>query len=146
MFFTPLPRNASVPIIKHSCVREELSDVVFFFRRNFNKSLCKNIFLVISHSRPLPLVGAPPKLTLLPSPTTCAVENFQRLRFVNSQSLDKFTGNPKIVSHSKSSQESLKHQSIFTFTFRTIYPSTRSMSCRIVPKRGGQVFETYSQK
>ena len=39
--FTPLPRNASFLIVKHSCVREELSDVVFFFRHNFNRSLCK---------------------------------------------------------------------------------------------------------
>ena len=42
----------------------------FFFRHNFNRSLCKNIFLVSSYSRPLPLVRAPPQLTLFPSPTT----------------------------------------------------------------------------
>ena len=42
----------------------------FFFRHNFTRSLCKNIFLVSSHLRPLPLVRAPPQLKLSPSPTT----------------------------------------------------------------------------
>ena len=67
----------------------------FFFRHNFNKSMCKNKLLVSSHSRPLPLVRATPQLTLFPSPTTfrmcpllsdisstaapiCAVDNLQR--------------------------------------------------------------------
>ena len=129
---TPLHRNASFIIVKHSCVREELSGVVFFFWRKFNKSLCKDIILVSSHSRPLTLVCAPPQRKLSPSPTTCAVDNFQRLRFGNSLSPDKFTGNSRIVSHTTSSQESLKHESMFTFTLRTIYPSTRAMACRIV--------------
>ena len=61
-FFTPLPRNASFLIVKHSCVREELSDV--------NKSLCKKIFLVIFRLYASPFVHAPPQLTILPSPTT----------------------------------------------------------------------------
>ena len=65
-----LVRNASFIIVKNSCVREELIDPPFFFRHNFNISLRKNIFLVSSHSRPLPLVCAPPQLTLYPSPTT----------------------------------------------------------------------------
>ena len=68
--FMSLVRNASFLIIKNSCVREELIDLRFFFRHNFNRSLCKNIFLVSSHSRPLPLVRAPPQLTPSPSPTT----------------------------------------------------------------------------
>ena len=56
-------------------------------------------------------------------PGMCAVDNLQRLRFDNSQSPDKFTGKPKIVSLRTSSQESVKHTSTFTFTFtlRTIY-------------------------
>ena len=98
----------------------------FFFRHNCNKSLWQNIFLVISHLCASPLVRAPPQLPLSPSSTTCAVDNFQLLIFGNSQSPDKFTGKPTIVSHPTSSQEILKHKSTFTFTLRTIYPSTRS--------------------
>ena len=56
-------------IVKHSYVREELSDFVLFFRHNFNKSLCNNIFFVSFHSRTALLVHAPPQLTLPPSPT-----------------------------------------------------------------------------
>ena len=94
--FTLLPCNASFLIVKNSFVREEVSDLVFFFRHAFNRSLCKNIFLVSSYSCPLPLFHAPPQLTLFPSPTTfrmctflsaspstaapCAVDNFQRLQ------------------------------------------------------------------
>ena len=84
--------------------------------------------LVSSHSFTSPLVRAPPQLPISPSPTTSGVDNFQHLIFGNSQSPDKFTGKPKIVSHPKSSQKSLKHKSTFTFTLRTIYPSTRSMA------------------
>ena len=98
----------------------------FFFRRNCKKSPWNNIFLVSSHSCTSPLVSSPPQLPPPPSPTTCAVDDFQRLRFGDSQSPNKFTGNPKIVSHPTSSQEILKHKSTFTFTLRTIYPSTRS--------------------
>ena len=54
---------------KSSCVREELSDIAFFFGHNFKRSLYKNIFLVSPHSRPLPLVRVPPQLILSPSPT-----------------------------------------------------------------------------
>ena len=135
--FTPFPRNASFLIVKHSYVREELSYVVFFFRRNFNISLCKNIFLVSSYSCTSPLVGAPPQMTLSPSPTTCAVDDFQHLRFGNSQSPDKFTGKPKIVSHPTISKERLKHKPMLTFKLRTIYPYTRPMARRIVAARGG---------
>ena len=41
-----------------------------FIRHNFNKSLWKSIFLASSHSRPSPLVHAPPQLTLSPLYTT----------------------------------------------------------------------------
>ena len=75
----------------------------FFFRHKCKKSLWKNMFLVSSNSRTPPLVCAPPQLTLPPSPTTC-------LRFGDIQSPDKFTGNPKIVSHLTSSQEILNTQ------------------------------------
>ena len=106
------------------------NSVIFclFFRHNCNKSLWKNIFLVSSHLCTSLLVRAPPQLTLSPSPTTCAVDNFQRLRFFNIQSPDKLTGKTKIISHPESSQESVKHKSTFTFTFHTIDPSTRSMA------------------
>ena len=67
----------------------------FFFRHNCNKSLWENIFSVISHSCTTPLVRAPPQLPLFPSFTTCAVDDFQHLRFGNSQSPVKFTGKPK---------------------------------------------------
>ena len=119
--FTLLPRNASFLILKNSCVREEVSD--------FNKSLCKNIFLVSSRLCTSPLVRASPQLTLslhlqpLQCPVMCAVDNFWRLIFYNSQSPDKFTGNPLIVSLPTSSQESMKCKPTFTFTFtlRIIY-------------------------
>ena len=50
-------------------------------------------------------------------PGMCAVDNLQRLRFGNIQSPEKFTGKPKIVSLPTSSQESVKHKSLFTFKF-----------------------------
>ena len=74
-----LVRNASFLIVKNSCVREELIDLTFFSRHNFNRSLCKNIFLVSSHSRYLPLVRAHPQLTLPPSPT-----NFRLCPFLST--------------------------------------------------------------
>ena len=40
----------------------------------------------------------------------CAVDDFQRFIFGNSQSSNKFSGNTKIVSHPTSSQESLKQK------------------------------------
>ena len=54
-------------------------------------------------------------------PNMCAVENFQRLRFGNSQSTDKFKGKPKIVSLPKISQQCLRLHLHCT-------PYTRSMS------------------
>ena len=120
--FTLLTRNASFIIIKHSCVREELSDV--------NKSLCKNIFLVSSRLCISPLVCAPPPTDTsyfiyhpFNGPSMYTVDNFQCLRFGNSQSPDKFIGKPKIVSLPTSSHESVKHKSTFmlTFTLHTIY-------------------------
>ena len=70
--FTPFPRNASFTIVKHSCVREELSDV--------NKSLCKNICFVSSCLCISPLVRAPPQLTPTPSPTTASNPRHVRRR------------------------------------------------------------------
>ena len=104
--FTLLPRNASFLIVKNSVVREELID--------FNKSLCRNIFLVSLRFCESPLVRAPPNwhfllhLPPLQRPGICAVDNFQHLRFGSLQT---------------SSQESVKHTSTFTFIFtlRTIY-------------------------
>ena len=55
----------------------------------------KNMCLVSSQSRTSPLVSAATQLTLFPSPTTCAVDDFRLLIFGNSHSPDKLTGNPK---------------------------------------------------
>ena len=80
------------PIVKNSCVREEVSDV--------NKSLSKNIFLVSLRLCILPLVRAPPQLTLLTSPTTPSTTWHVRGRQFSTldicQSPDKFTGKRKI--------------------------------------------------
>ena len=76
-----LVRNASFLIVKNSCVKEELIDLSLFFRHNSNRSLCKNIFLVSSHSLPLPLVHAPPQLTLFPSPTIFRLCPFPTIYF-----------------------------------------------------------------
>ena len=119
--FIPLVRNRSFLIIKTVVSGKNSAIFCFFFRHNFNRSLCKNIFFVILHSRPLPFEHAPPQLTLPPSITTCAVDDSQRLIFGNSQSPDKFTGKTKTVSHLTSSQESLKYKSTFTFILPTIY-------------------------
>ena len=93
--FISLVRIASFLIVKNSGVREELSYLPFFFRHNCNKSLWKNIFLVSLHSRTSSLVHVPPQLPLSPSHNTCAVDDFQRFRFGNSQPPDKFTGEPR---------------------------------------------------
>ena len=61
-------RNASFSIIKTVASGKNSVIFRFFFRNNFKKSLWENIFLVIFHSRPSPLVLAPPQLTLQPSP------------------------------------------------------------------------------
>ena len=54
-------------------------------------------------------------------PRMCKVVNFQRLRFDNSQSPDKYTGKPKIVSLPKNSKEGVKKRTfMFTFILRTI--------------------------
>ena len=95
-------------------------------RQNYYKSLWKNIFLVSLHSFTSPLVRSPHQLPIFPSPTTCAVENYQRLRFGNSQSPGEFTGTPTIFSHPTSSLERLKQKSTFTLELRIIYPSMRS--------------------
>ena len=95
LFFYPISWQRGFFIIKTVASGKNSVIFGFFFRHNCNKSLWKNIFLVIFHSLTSPLVSAPPQLPLSPSPTTCAVENFQRWIFVKSQSPDKFTGKPK---------------------------------------------------
>ena len=86
-----LVRNASFLIVKHSGVREKVSDV--------NKSLCKSIFLVSSRLCNSPLVRAPPQLTLFTSPTTPSMSRHMRgIQFTTleiSESPDKFTGKRK---------------------------------------------------
>ena len=67
--FTPLPRNTSFLIVKHSCAREELSDAVFFLQKSLQQIIVQKHILVILHSRPSPLVRAPPQLTLFSSYT-----------------------------------------------------------------------------
>ena len=97
--FTPLTCNKIFLIVKHSCFREKLSDVLFFFRQKFNKSLCKNIFLLSLHLCPSLLVRAPPQLTLSPSNTTlCAPQTISNVWDLTT------------VSHPKSLQEILKQQ------------------------------------
>ena len=95
----------------------------FFFRKNLKNNCARTYFgeFALAH------------LTFgwCTSPTdnfpftyhNCAVDYFQRFIFSNSQSPEKFTGKPKIVSLLTSSQESIKHKLTFTFTFtlRTIY-------------------------
>ena len=118
--FISLVRNTSFLIIKNSGVREELSDVVFFLQTQMQQiTLEEHIF---GEFTPVHLTfgSCTSPSALFPSPITCAVDYFQRLRFGNSQSPDKFTGKPKIFSHPKNSQESLKQKSTFTFTLRTI--------------------------
>ena len=73
---------------KNSGVREEVSDV--------NKSLCKNILFVSLHLCTLPLVRAPPQLTLFTSPTTPSTpRHMSSIQFSTLeiwQSPDKLTG------------------------------------------------------
>ena len=92
--FISLVPNASFLIVKNSSGREEVSDV--------NKSLCRNIFLVSLCLCTSPLVRVPPQLNPPPfnyhpsnGPGMCAADNYQRLRFSNSRSPDKFTGKRK---------------------------------------------------
>ena len=65
-----LVRIASFLIVKNSCVREEIIDLPFFLQTQLQQITVQEHILVRSHSRPLPLVRAPPQLTLFPSPTT----------------------------------------------------------------------------
>ena len=74
--FTLLPHNASFLIIKKKYESGKNSVIYFFFRHNFNRSIYNNIFLVSLHSRPLPLLRAPPQLTLPPSPITLCLCSF----------------------------------------------------------------------
>ena len=101
--FISLVRNASFLFVKNSGVREELSDV--------NKLLCNNILFVSLRLCTLPLVHAHPQLTLYTSPTTpSTAPSCARSTISNTWDL-------AIVGHPTSSQESVKHKSLFTFTF-----------------------------
>ena len=143
-YFYPITSQHEFSNRKTQLCQGIISDVVFFLPTQLQKSLW-NFFLWFHTRAPyLWSVHLPDRHS--PSPTTCAVDDFQRLRFGNSQSPEKFTGKPKIVSHPTSSQEMLKQKSIFTFTLCTIYPSTRSMACRIVASRGRKNFKTDGRK
>ena len=105
--FTPSPCNTSFLIVKNSGVREEVSDV--------NKSLCKkHIFGVFALMHLTFALCTFPTDTLhftyhpFNSPSMCAIDNLQRMRFGSLPT---------------SSQESVKHKSTFLFTFQlcTIY-------------------------
>ena len=85
--FISLVCNTSFLIVKNSGVREEDSD--------FNKSLCKNIFLVSSRLCTSPLVCASPQLKFFTSPTTPSTPRHVRSRKFPTldiwKSPDKFT-------------------------------------------------------
>ena len=121
LYFFPLVRNASSLIIINSCVREELSDIMFFLQPQLQQITVGEHFFVQFKRAHLKNICAPPQLTISPSPTTCAVDYLQRLIFGNSQSPENFTGNPKIVNQPTSSQEIWKHKPTFTFTLCNIY-------------------------
>ena len=69
------------------------------------------------------------------------VDNFQHLIFGNSQSPNQFTGNPKIVIHLTSVQDSPKHKSRFTFTLSTIYEVNGTARClpRQIKRPSGKI-------
>ena len=85
--FYPISSQREFYNRKNSDVREEVSDV--------NKSLFKNICLVISLLCTSPLVRAPPQLTLFTSPNTPSTpQNVRGIQFRTLeilQSPDKFT-------------------------------------------------------
>ena len=93
--FISLVLNASFLIIKIVVSGKNSVIFRFFLRHNYKKSLWENIFLVSLHSCTSPLVRAPHQLPLSSPPTTCVVDDSQRLRFGNSQSPEKFTGKPR---------------------------------------------------
>ena len=115
--FTPLPRKRIFLIVKHSCVREALSDVVFFLQTQLQQlTVQEHLFGEFSlvHLTFGSCTSPTDTFTFTYHPfnfrAMCAVDDFERLRFGNSQSHNKFTGKPKIVSHLTSSQESLKQK------------------------------------
>ena len=107
-----LVRNASFLIVKNSCVREELIDLPFFLQTQLQQiTVQEHLFGEFAL--------APLTFELCTSPTDTftftyhpfnllsmyAVDNLQRLIFVNGRSLDKFTGTR------------VKCKSLFTFIF-----------------------------
>ena len=138
----------------------------FSFKHNCKKSLWKNIILVILHSCTPSLLCAPPQLPLFPSPPTYRVDDFQRLRFGNSQSPDKFTGNPKTqiniyiyiyIAHHLlifevngtaqylPRQQKHPYMAIYQRRVSTCHRQQHNPRC-IFGARGGQNFETDGQK
>ena len=107
--FISLVFNAGSLIIKNSGFREELSYLPCFIQAQLQQITVKEHifgeFVLVN----LTFGSCTSPTENIFSRTTCAIDNFQRLIFVNSQSCDKFTRNPKIVSHPTSSQESLTH-------------------------------------
>ena len=96
---TSLLRNVSFLIVKCSCVREELSDVVFLIQTKLQQiTMQEHIFSVFALTYlTFGLCTSPTDIS--PSPTTCTIVDFQQLIFRNSRSPDKFTVKPTIVSH-----------------------------------------------
>ena len=116
-YFTPLPRNASFLIVNHSCVREELSDVVFFLLTKLQQTTVQEYLFgefTLAHltfgfctspTDTFPLTYHPFNRRAMNT-----LDDFQRFIFGNIQSSENFTGKPKSVSHPTSSQEILKQQ------------------------------------
>ena len=109
--------HTSFLIVKHSCVREELSDVVFFLQTQIQQiTVQEHIFceFTLAHltfdACKSPTETFPFNYHSFNGRTMCALDDFQCLIFENSQSSNKFTGKPKIFSDPTSSQKSLKQQ------------------------------------
>ena len=95
--FTPLPCNPIFLIIKHSCVRKELSDVEFFLQTQLQQITVKELIFgeltlaplifglctspndTFSFTYQFPSVSIPVSKPLNCSPI-CAVENFQHFQ------------------------------------------------------------------
>ena len=123
--FTPLPWNLSFLIVKYSCIRGKS----VMSKNHCERTSCWWVCACATHLWfvHLPKWHFPLHLPPLQRPGMCAVDNFQPLRFVNSQSPDKFTGKPKIFSLPTSSQESVKKNQGLRLYLHCA-PSMRSMA------------------
>ena len=116
--FTPLPCNASFLIVIFLCQRRsQWCQQITVQEHLFGEFALVNLTF---GSWTSPNDTAPFTYQPFNVPGMCAEEKFQPWGFGNSWSPEKFTGKPKIVSLPTSSQESVKHKSLFTFTF-TLY-------------------------